>query len=1453
MDFLKACTTNIHAVENLVQTAYCVYDWAEAAPAASAAERWEHAQNTLATLRRENILCTSIGHAVWIFGHFNADQKDILDNSHSAFSLSQEGTLENQPAHAPSGRAVRDILLEAIEHALAFTLARHPAIVHVGPWLWLYHSVCDHGDDDDDDDDEDEHALQQVSETSIIHVYTKFTPSGGLYLIPNIMPSSAQPLPIAPRCDPQHVVLAPFGTVATILPDFHDESVLSDDAWKTGLAKALEPHGIVLPAGTLWIAVELENAETTACIWPAALCFTPYRLQHVQDHTTNADRDWRRWFISTEEGTIFRNPLGMAEEWFKGAAERARSGVNLVDTQATLQTDDRPLTELIPTNTAANDPTTMTSPPFSQRAVDQQAAMAGIYPTPPDGYAPMPNASQLNSTTPSATQPEQIANSVDLPPTSDDMQYKSEDSHHVEPNTFGNEDQDMLFGDEDEMEDIGDADFSFFDDHDNDPAIISMRGAELDHSLKYEHDPGDPNSGTNIDDPPIEDDQPSLGIDPTKDTTQTDTIEEVPIEPAEHMQEEASQSPVVVSIPQFGHSVAEPEKPLSPFGIRERLLPPPVPASFTQTDAVGQSDHRRSSTFAPINFREGLNLSRKYSMVTAAPEKEPLKPGTISTSDIGLPNARKKNRIDGNDSSDSDTDDESEGNSYEPSSSDMDDTDLPPRLPWESRKRKRHADQDNLHPLSGSLQRMWSDDEADDRGAGLGMQTPIADVLAAYVNSTPVVDLLAFLKADSESEIADRPHSSAGPTDSMEALSGPLPRMETFYGFPKEDLIYISQIINEQSVSALQLDATRVGGHEDRVAELPIGIANYIYTTIDRGIETVFPDIDQCDLGKVALTREPLRPPTNPGKAPQGPPRPPQRTDSMLLGPDYFHLPPPYVRLQRSSEIWELLPTCLTFWETLGLGPTNGAKNVRAFCVFPENEDLQRLVAGFMTDLGTAYDNCKLGSHVHHRNVSDTDEHDTFEDGMAPVELNEDASLEGAMKSYATTCAELGKALSNIAHQENDRAIVVYILNPFFGRQAQQHLCACFWILFKAYRDNLPKAQRNQAGSDIFLQCLPISLVASYDTLVVPDARQMAILTREVYDRCPPCGPPSDNTSALPILSAPAVELASAAPKRIGFQLAAEPPTDLLHEGSILHIAYSVSRDGHWMSVCWIDNTGRHQSSTAFCLRGRSLAEVIEDVWECTRDILAARQVLWRIFIVTTDTLEKPVLQCWRSFSAKPRTQAICVTLLAIDTDPVLQLSPPVANVDGQFESRSDGGFLTPASTPQAGTFTSSPDVNGQGGNAPPTPAPSETAASAVENDPDAHLTDLTDETWGVLLSPKLNNVGCNVGLANGALFKRVDVAVPDGEGTAADKLPSIGVSIHWTIQVKPSGGVDEGSVKQAELTLREVLRMYRNLALLTKARAIAHGKTSFVPIHVAAAVRGAEGLDGMLGSSEDM
>ena len=75
------------------------------------------------------------------------------------------------------------------------------------------------------------------------------------------------------------------------------------------------------------------------------------------------------------------------------------------------------------------------------------------------------------------------------------------------------------------------------------------------------------------------------------------------------------------------------------------------------------------------------------------------------------------------------------------------------------------------------------------------------------------------------------------------------------------------------------------------------------------------------------------------------------------------------------------------------------------------------------------------------------------------------------------------------------------------------------------------------------------AVLASFDMLVIQDAAQLAALAREVYDRCPPSSnaQAGDDTSALRIYAAPAVEMASSAPKRIAFQLTAEPPRTPSH------------------------------------------------------------------------------------------------------------------------------------------------------------------------------------------------------------------------------------------------------------------------------------------------------------------
>lgn len=1444
MDFLKACHTNIHCIERVLQTAFRIYTYisSEETPL----EAWSRAESGVIKLRSQNYLCALVDAQLWIFGE-TGEETDFdvggVDDPH--WQLVHTGVPETAPAQS-NGVVPKDVLLEAIEASIAYKLAKDSAASHVAPWTWIY--TAESGFDLDSVD------------SIVVRLQPKLTSNGDLYILSDVAPSPCLPLDLLLHRQDTALILAPFGHRARLLTDSSQKAPVVNEAWKSHLSQALSAWGIVLADNTQWVSLEfLDDPLGSACIWPARLCFILHKANPELDVLVSDDREWRRWFISTEEGAIFRHPLATAEEWYKTGPERERAGAAQEHGQVIVTdiTTDKSadIHEGMPA--VEQDTTATTSPPFSQRAHDHQAIMSGIYPTPPDGYAPGPQTSQINAATPSATQSDHATVTLEPPSIGHELQAKSSNE------TASVDQMDVQNGHQDLFEDVGgiefeenaidDADFSFFDEPDEEPLAPMSQSSEYlverKPELVHEHI-GSPQFGDGKQNP---DSQRELQNPDDASDSVTETTQDV-LEKTISTQSTATDPPPI-PLPQFSQTPDEPKRPLSPFGIRERLLPPPVPASIAQVEFQNKHQDRRNSTFAPIAFREGFSLSSRYTStdMTKTPSRLVKPRGAVP--DIHLPSTCKRSRRrEGRHTQESvDSDDEdSNQSSYDSSSSDTNDRMLPPALPWDRRKRKRKTICEPQDRGLANQDITWPDNDSDDSGHVDALsEGALLEALNRHTQMCTPHDVLLLLREPIPEGVQLLSLNYELDSDSHGTPGGLLPDIESFYDFGSQDLICIAQVASEQAVSVIGSVGSRSMTAVDEISTLNDVAMSIARKSSHQAIETVLPASENYEIGKLASMREPLvRPQANPGKSSAGQPRVPQRSDGAMVGPDYFPLPFPYVKIQRGSNGWEMLPTSLSFWEALGLAPTSGPKNLRAFCVFPFNEDLQRLVELFLGELATSYENCKLGSHVHMRDISECDEQDNFEDGMAPVDLSEDTSLSGALKAYATTCTELGKALSTIVQQEPDRAIVVYMTSPFHGLQAQQHLCACFWLLWEAYRENLPKQQKNQSTNDIFLQLLPINLFAAYDALVVPDAQQMAALAREVYDRCPPPATfaTTESTSLLPNLAAPFVELAGSAPKRIGFQLAPEPPTDLLHEGSVLHLAYVYSSDRQWLTVTWIDNTGKHQSSTAFCLRGRSFAEVAESVWEYTREILAVRQVLWRVFIVTThDIVNDPILACWRSLASKPLAQALCVTMLAIEQKPLVQLLTPQLQEEGPSNAFPDAGFLTPASTPTANILTSSPDVSGQGGNAPPTPAPSEAAASTAENDPDAQLVDLTEEAWGVLLDPKLRPLLSNPGLSNGVIYKRGKIALEESERLSEEALPALGVSLFWTIQVKPQGAVDEGSGKQADLTLREVLRLYRNLAVLTKAKGLAVGKTALMPVHLATAMRGAEGLNGLL------
>ena len=192
--------------------------------------------------------------------------------------------------------------------------------------------------------------------------------------------------------------------------------------------------------------------------------------------------------------------------------------------------------------------------------------------------------------------------------------------------------------------------------------------------------------------------------------------------------------------------------------------------------------------------------------------------------------------------------------------------------------------------------------------------------------------------------------------------------------------------------------------------------------------------------------------------------------------------------------------------------------------------------------------------------------------------------------------------------------------------------------------------------------------------------------------------------------------------------------------------------------------------------------------------------------------------------------QQVSVTILTIDTDPPLDF--PLQEHTNKHPESSNGLLATPGNTPQSNA--ASPDISGfgttPGGAAQVSTPPSSTALA--DHDAEARLVDVTNETWGVIISSTLQNP-----------------PLPD------PAISSICPALACTYLMKRTGPRDEDGVLRIAVNivlgqaghraiLKEVSAMYSGLSLLGRVKAMRGGEAakhveSMLPCHIIAARRG--------------
>jgi mediator of RNA polymerase II transcription subunit 13 len=281
----------------------------------------------------------------------------------------------------------------------------------------------------------------------------------------------------------------------------------------------------------------------------------------------------------------------------------------------------------------------------------------------------------------------------------------------------------------------------------------------------------------------------------------------------------------------------------------------------------------------------------------------------------------------------------------------------------------------------------------------------------------------------------------------------------------------------------------------------------------------------------------------------------------------------------------------MSFWETFGLEPAHGSKDISAYCIHPQAAG--QAAEAFLHRFGLSYESCNFGTH------SRGDNSTGFDNGLKAWD-SESSGYTSMMQSLLGLCEELAAELSQ-ADVPSTNNSVVYIINPFPHAAALADICAAFWNLFQQLVADAERRQTKQ---------------------VMPTQTEYVNLALEVYSRCRP-----KDAELNPLLCAPAILLAENLPKNLNFRLAADKVSPL-QDGRSLHIAYSKSCDQRWVSAAWSDGTGSLQTSMSYCLRyrnrgsSRTVSEVRNEIWATTKHIMDKFQARWKVVLVSTDPMD---------------------------------------------------------------------------------------------------------------------------------------------------------------------------------------------------------------------------------------
>ncbi|EHK44246.1 hypothetical protein TRIATDRAFT_223394 [Trichoderma atroviride IMI 206040] len=532
-----------------------------------------------------------------------------------------------------------------------------------------------------------------------------------------------------------------------------------------------------------------------------------------------------------------------------------------------------------------------------------------------------------------------------------------------------------------------------------------------------------------------------------------------------------------------------------------------------------------------------------------------------------------------------------------------------------------------------------------------------------------------------------------------------------------------------------------------------------------------------------------------------------------------YQIPSPHLEVQRADTKLSVLPSAISFWESLGLSPCSGSKNINAICVFPGWSGMGDNVKAFMDRVKSIYELLKLGTFE----VMPLGE--DVEAGLLPYEVDRiTTSPDATVTRHGSAMVECMEALrgvfSNLAITETN--FVIYFVYSPENPGTIIESCTAFQRFYELYQKVL--ASRKEAPqNELVLQLVSTDVLSSPSALVITQTSDLVRLCIETYDRCTLFGGP---------MPAPAIRLEQLLPRIIDFKLTTTPSASLIRENSCIHVAYSQSVDERWVTAAWTDDRGNQQATAAYCMGrkgkspSRNMNEIANEIWETTLELMSSWRVLWRVIITKCGPMPQHEVDFWVDLARTEIHAKVTLVLLTVDSNPSLQLLPPAIKLPAPVAA-----LHTPVSTPQPSMQSPEPVAT------PATPAanaaaatPSNDGTGTAETESDEILVDVSDQTWGAITGHRLSNsssiLEVQLSLMSGYLIKRTGLRLED---------PPVVMEVNLIYT--------ETTPRVHEPLLREMLGYFRGLGTLARARGVVDKEGDVRPWHVAAAEKAVRAL----------